>query len=241
LDWNLINVCLALGSVCLGSLLQAATGLGAGLILVPMLALISYSLVPGPMIFGSLALSLMMTLQGWKDIDFRGMGLLITGLMVGSALAALLVSRVSFTTLGMVFGSLILLAVGISLLVKEIRISGRPLLLIGALAGVMGTSAGVGAPVLALLYQHRDAQVIRGTLAFLYSVSSVIMLVLLHFVGRFTAPDFISGLILMPGFILGYLVSPRLARFVDAGYARPAVLLLAVLSAGVLIARSLGV
>ena len=50
--------------IALGSTLQASTGLGAGLIVVPLLALIHLEFVPGPVIFASLGLSLLMTLVG---------------------------------------------------------------------------------------------------------------------------------------------------------------------------------
>ena len=238
MDWSLINITLALGSVFLGSLLQAATGLGAGLVIAPLLAFISYSLVPGPMIFGSIALSLVMTLRGWQHIDFDQVGYLLVGLLTGTALAAAVIASLPFSRLGLVFGVLILLSVLISLSVREIHIKGSPLILVGALSGVMGTSAGVGAPVLALLYQHREGPVIRGTLAFLYLASSILMLGMLHLAGRFSMPELVSGLVLMPGFILGFLFSSRLAAFVDRGYARPAVLVFATVSAVLLIARS---
>ena len=234
-----MNLALALGSVFLGSLLQAATGLGAGLVIAPLLAFISFALVPGPMIFGSLALSVAMTVRGWGNIDFDQFGYLLAGLLFGTVLAAWVISSIPLSRLGMVFGVLILLAVLISLLVREVRIRGPRLIFAGALSGIMGTSAGIGAPVLALLYQHREGPVIRGTLAFLYMVSSIMMLALLHLAGRFSSAELISGFILMPGFIAGYLFSGRLAALVDAGYARPAVLVFATASAVLLIVRSL--
>jgi uncharacterized membrane protein YfcA len=239
MDWNLVNIALALGSVFLGSLLQAATGLGAGLIIAPLLAFISFSLVPGPMIFGSIALSLVMTVRGWGNIDFDQFGYLVPGLLLGTLLAAAVVASIPFSRLGLLFGVLILVAVLISLFARQVRIRGSRLILVGALSGVMGTSAGVGAPVLALLYQHREGPVLRGTLAFLYLVSSIMMLALLHLAGRFSMPELVSGFILMPGFIAGYIFSGRLAALVDAGYARLAILVFATVSAVLLILRSL--
>ena len=238
MDWNLLNISLALGSVFLGSLLQSATGLGAGLVMAPLLAFISFTLVPGPMIFGSIALSLVMTVRGWRNVDFDQLAPLIAGLLAGTVAAAAVIASIPLSRLGLVFGVLILLAVLITLFVGEVRIRGTRLIAVGALSGIMGTSAGMGAPVLALLYQHREGPVIRGTLAFLYLVSSVMMLALLHMAGRFSMQELISGFILMPGFVAGYLFSGRLAALVDAGYARPAVLVFATVSALLLIVRS---
>ena len=56
--------------IALGSTLQASTGLGAGLIVVPLLALFHLEFVPGPVIFASLGLSLLMTLVGRNAIKW---------------------------------------------------------------------------------------------------------------------------------------------------------------------------
>ena len=52
------GIVVANGILAAGSVLQAATGLGAGLIVVPLLALISLEFVPGPVILAVLALGL---------------------------------------------------------------------------------------------------------------------------------------------------------------------------------------
>jgi len=239
MDWTLATFLLCAGGVTLGALLQAATGLGAGLVVVPWLALVSYHLVPGPVIMASLVLSTLMTVRGRRQIDYRGMPLLLAGLVTGSALAIALLVRLPFDRLGVVFGALVLVAVGLSLRAPEIRPNRAGLFGIGTLSGAMGTAAGVGAPVLALLYQHRSGPELRATLALLYLVSSLMMLALLHFAGRFGLAEIVSGFYLVPGFILGYLLSPRLAGLIDRGYARPAVLVLATVSALVLIGRGL--
>jgi uncharacterized membrane protein YfcA len=89
------------------------------------------------------------------------------------------------------------------------------------------------------VYQHFPGRALRATLAFLYFVSSLVMLVFLHFAGRFGADELHSGFLLVPGFVVGYFLSPRLAAFVDAGYARPVVLVVSCVSASLLIWRSI--
>ena len=54
--------------ITLGSVLQTSTGLGAGLVVVPLLALISFELLPGPIIFASMSLSSLMTYAGRHHI-----------------------------------------------------------------------------------------------------------------------------------------------------------------------------
>ncbi|WP_421869672.1 sulfite exporter TauE/SafE family protein [Motiliproteus sp.] len=239
MEWTLSHFAIATLSVASGALLQAATGLGAGLIVVPLLAMLSLSLVPGPMIFASLALSTTMAIAGRQQIDFEGFEPLLGGLLLGTVVAAATVAKLPLEKLGLLFGVMILLAVGLSLRQPRFNFSVGGCFGAGLLSGVMGTAAGIGAPVLALLYQHHSGPTLRATLALLYCLSSLMMLALLHWAGRFGQAELISGLTLVPGFVIGYLISPRLAGFIDQGYARPAVLILSSLSALLLIGRSL--
>jgi len=230
---------LTISIVVLGALLQAATGLGAGLIVVPLLAMVNLQLVPGPMIFASLALSTVMAYRGRADIAYANVHLLLAGVVLGTVAAAAMLTRLPPEDLGLVFGGFILAAVAISIRSPSIPQVPAGMLGAGTLSGFMGTSAGIGAPVLALLYQHQSGPTIRATLALLYLFSSVVMLLALHLAGRFGDAEFRSGLLLMPGFLLGYLVSLRIVRHVDKGYARTAVVVISTLSALVLIWRSL--
>ena len=58
-------ILLATLAISLGAALQASTGLGAGMVSFPLLALISLDLVPGPLIFASFSFHLY-GLQGAK-------------------------------------------------------------------------------------------------------------------------------------------------------------------------------
>ena len=171
--------------------MQAATGLGAGLIIVPLLALVSFHLVPAPMIFASIALSSMMAYRGRKNIDQNGLGTITAGLVTGTVIAALFIAAIPASKLGIVFGIILLAAVGVTLFLKAIPFRPTLLLVTGFVSGIMGTAAGIGAPVLALLYQNHQSHALRATLAFLYLVSSLMMLFFLHLAGRFgpTGPD----------------------------------------------------
>ncbi|MGD2167347.1 MAG: sulfite exporter TauE/SafE family protein [Gammaproteobacteria bacterium] len=240
LDWTFTNFALATLIVAIGALLQAASGLGAGLIIVPLLtAVLSTELVPGPTIFGSLALSAVMSIGGRRQIDFTMTRSVLTGIVIGTIAAAWFIANVPANSLGLVFGVGVLVAVVVSLRVPRFSLNRSGTLAAGTFAGLLGTAAGIGAPVLALLYQHHPGPALRATLAYLYFVSSVVALVSLNFAGRFGAQEFVSGCYLAPGFVIGYFLSPRLAAFVDKGYARPLVFVVASASACFLIWRSL--
>lgn len=239
MTWTLASFVLASSIVAVGALLQAASGLGAGLIIVPLLtAALSTELVPGPTIFGSLALSAAMTIGGRQQIDFTMTRSILAGIVLGTIAAAWFIANVPTQSLGLVFGSGILLAVGLSLRAPRFAFSARGTFVAGTVSGALGTSVGIGAPVLALLYQHYPGPALRATLAYLYFVSSIVALLFLHLAGRFGEQELFSGLYLMPGFVIGFFLAPRLAAIVDKGYARPLVLVIAVVSACLLIWRS---
>jgi hypothetical protein len=239
MEWTLFNFLICTLFVASGSLMQAVTGLGGGLIIVPLLATISYDLIPGPIMFASMSLSSQMAFKGRHEIDFSNMRFILIGLVAGTIITAIFIAKLPVSQLGIIFGIMILLSVIISLKTSAIKLSKKSLLGTGILSGVMGTASGIGAPVLALVYQHHSGQSSRPTLAFLYLVSSIIMLLVLAFVGKFNGSELTSGFYLIPGFILGYFLSPKLVGYIDKGYARPVILLLSTVSAVVLIVRSL--
>lgn len=226
-------------AVALGAILQASTGLGGGLVIVPLLALIDLELVPGPLILASLALSFLMTYRGRESIDFSHVTTLIVGLIAGTALGTVSIFAVPVDRAGILFGLLVLLAAAITAVGKSIRFTRSNLIAAGALSGFMGVTAAIGAPVLALLYQHEEGKTLRATLGFLYFVSSLLMLAFLYAADRFGARELRLGLYLIPGFVLGYVLARPLARMLDRGHTRTAVLVISAASAVLLITRSI--
>ncbi|WP_455211846.1 TSUP family transporter [Kaarinaea lacus] len=225
--------------IFIGSIVQAATGLGAGLLIVPFLALINIEFIPGPVIFASLALSYLMAYRGRKNISTQQLSVVFIGLVAGMITGAVILAGTSLDHLGIIFGFCILGAVLIIALMNHYHFTSAHKLIAGAIAGFMGTTAAIGAPVLALLYQFEDGKVIRATLGLIYFISSVLMLLFLHLAGHFGYEDVILGIYLIPGFVLGYLFADKAAQFVDRGYARPAVLVISAVSACALIIKNI--
>ena len=225
--------------IALGSTLQASTGFGAGLIVVPLLALIHLEFVPGPVIFASLGLSSLMTVVGRNAINRVHLYTVSLGLTIGMLIGAVSLSQLAPDHLGLIFGLLILLAVGLTALGVKLQFTAPNSLIAGAVAGFMGMTAAIGAPVLALLYQYEEGKTLRATLAFLFLFSSVGMLVLLHVLGKFQWHELRLGLGLLPGIIIGYVLAARVAPHIDGGYSRGAVLIISTVSALALIVKSL--
>jgi uncharacterized membrane protein YfcA len=225
-------------AVMLGAILQASTGLGAGLIIVPLLALVSLIFVPGPLVLASMVLSGLMAYQGRREIDTKGLPLLLSFLCVGVVLGALSISAIPVQRAGIAFGVLVLIAVAVSAATPRLSRNLPVVAGAGVMSGFMGAISGIGAPILALLYQHEPPRVLRATLGMIFFISSIVILVCLHFAGRFGWEEWWLGLALIPGYLLGFLVAPPIARAMDRGNSRFAVLVISTLSAIVLIARS---
>ena len=238
MEFSIYQFLAAVLAITLGAVMQAATGLGAGLIVVPLLALISLELVPGPVIFASLILSFLMAWGGREPINLSNIDKILLGLLAGMVAGAYGIAQLPLESLGLVFGLLIVLAVLASFAGLKVGLTPANLLTAGALSGFMGTTAAIGAPVLALLYQHEDGKTLRATLGLLYFVSSIAMLALLHIAGHFSLRELALGAYLIPGFLIGYFLAGKLARTLDQGYSRIAVLLISSVSAIVLIVKS---
>ncbi|MEZ5583300.1 MAG: sulfite exporter TauE/SafE family protein [Candidatus Competibacteraceae bacterium] len=234
-----VEFSLACSAITLGAILQASTGLGAGLVVVPLLALIDPGLIPGPVVFASLGLSGVMAYQGRKHINFVHMDALLIGIVLGSVLGAWLLSRIRIESLGVFFGVFIITAVAVSLTRLRIRASRQSAFVTGSLSAFMGLSAGVGAPLLALFYQYEEGQRLRATLAFIYLIATVIMLATLNRFAKFGTLELQLGVQLVPGFVLGYWLAGRAAAVLDRGYSRAAVLILSLVSALTLIGRGI--
>jgi hypothetical protein len=225
--------------IAIGAVLQAATGMGTGILIVPLLALIDLNLVPGPAVMASMALSLPMAWRGRRHIAYDDLKPLMAGLLGGCSVGALGLASIPAERVGIAFALVILLTVAVTSMGVRLPFNRRSLVSVGVIAGVMGASSGVGAPPIALLYQHREGPELRPTLAFVYAASSVIIVVFLAAVGRFGQRETGLALLLVPGYIVGYLIAGPLAKILDRGYSRVAVLLLSTVSALALLLRSL--
>jgi uncharacterized protein len=233
------HLLLANVAVLLGAILQASTGLGAGLIIVPLLALISLQFIPGPIVLASIALSGVMAIQGRREIQTQSLALLSFFLCAGIVIGALSISAIPLQRAGIAFGTLVLIAVAVSVAMPNLQRSGPVTAAGGVFAGFMAAISGIGAPLLAMLYQNEPPRVLRATLGVVFTISSVAILVCLHFVDRFGPHEAWLGVWLMPGYIVGFLVAPPLARTLDRGNSRRAVLIISTLSALMLIMRSM--
>jgi uncharacterized membrane protein YfcA len=230
---------LATLAITFGAILQAATGLGAGMIAFPLIALISLKLVPGPLVFSTFFLSLYMACKGRHEIRYTSMNTLMFGIIIGTILGGYSLTFVPVDKLGIFFGILLLSVVAISVIGRKLPYTKTNMLGMGAAAGFMGITVASGSPFVALLYQHEKGPTIRATLAFIYFIACIMTLTILNRVNRFGMEEVIYGLYLTPGFLIGYMASGKLARYIDQGHSRRIILIISSISAMALIIKHL--
>jgi uncharacterized membrane protein YfcA len=216
-----------------------ATGMTASMIIIPFLAMISYTLIPVPIVFASLALTIMMVYKGREHIDTKNMMQISLGMLAGILLSIFILKNIKFEHMGLVFGLFILISVFISIKVKSFTLNKSINYTGGFVAGVMGSMAAVGGQVLALLFQNHELASLKVTLAFLYTLFSVVMLIMFFIFGEFSYTQFISGIYMMPGFIVGFFVAPIFSKYFNPKYSKTVILTMAILGAIILIVKSL--
>ena len=204
----------------------------------PILALINPDLVPGPLLCTALLLTILIAIREHTGMDLSGLKYALLGRVPGTVVGAAAQALITQAVIGVGFGVVVLAGVAMSALGPRFEQSRTALLGAGFLSGVMGTATSVGGPPMALLYQHAEAHRIRGTLAGFFSIGVVMSLTGLAVVGRFGWSHVRLALLLMPGAILGFVLSRRVASLIDLRYARLVLLTFTAVAGIAVIVRS---
>ncbi|UCE41236.1 MAG: sulfite exporter TauE/SafE family protein [Candidatus Aminicenantes bacterium] len=228
--YDLLSVLLAFGISVSGAVLQGSVGFGLGLIGVPLLVLIDPVFVPGPLLLGAFLLNLLISSREKKAIDFKGVKWAIPGRVFGATLGALMLNLVPKDHLSLLFGAMVLLAVGIAFAGLDFSPTSRNVLVAGTLSGFMGTTSAIGGAPMALVFQKQKGSRIRGTLSMIFTIGTIISMASLLVIGRFGIREVQAASVLFPGIIVGFILSRHTARILDRGFIRAAVLITAALS-----------
>ncbi|MDE0652136.1 MAG: sulfite exporter TauE/SafE family protein [bacterium] len=234
--WEIVA---AVSVMAVGAAVQGGVGFGMNVVAAPILIQIDPDLVPGPLLAASLANTLLIACRDRSGIDRSALSWAILGRVPGAALGAfLLVEVFSEWSLSVFLASVIL--VGVALSVTPIRLPrGRSIVAVGGfVSGVAGTSTGVGGPPLALTLQHVEPRRLRGTLSVYFLLAASLSLVFLAAWGEFGTTHLLAIAVLVPGQIVGYLLSGRLVHVLDRGYTRPVLLVVSVAAALSLLIRA---
>lgn len=225
--------------IVFGAIGQSTIGIGFGMFAAPFLAFVEPRLVPGTVLMMAMMVSTLIVFREFRHIDRVGLTWALVGRAVGAVGAGMTIALIPAQLFGVLFASLILLAVLLSILGWRLMPTRSNLISAGVLSGFMGTITSVGAPPVALVYQHRSAQIIRPTMATFLFIGAGMSIVTLAIAGRFGLTELKLGLMMLPPLLFGFYLSRFMLPFVDRGYVRPLILGVTALAAFALLVRSI--
>jgi uncharacterized membrane protein YfcA len=236
---SLIAWAAALVVTYVAATVQGVVGLGFAMVSVPILVLIDPSLAPVPQLLITLPLTLAMAWRERGHLALRGIGWVVAGRLPGAALGVLLLAVATPATLEMAIAVLVLIAVAI--IASGLHVTRTPGTQFGAglFSGVSGLVASIGGPPLALLYTGDEGPVVRSNLAAVFVIGLLITITARLVSGNMGWADARTAAILFPALAAGYATSLALKDRMSTTALRNAILLLSLLGAAGLIARSL--
>lgn len=233
------DILLAEGIVILGSVVQGSVGIGLGPMAVPLLVLLNPVFVPGPLLLAAMLLTSLMFGRERNSVDFEGFKWAIAGRVLGTAAGAFILSLIPVEHLSLTFAGMVILAVLINASGIRFRIAAWSLMTAGALSGFMGTISAIGGAPMALIYQDQGGPKLRSTLSAIFIVGTVLAVLALIIIGKFAVRELLLALILMPGIVIGFVISNYTKKILDRGYIKITVLTVSAISALILIIRYL--
>jgi hypothetical protein len=231
------NIAIAVAIMAMGSALQASVGIGLALLVVPLLALVDQSFIPGPMLLAGVMLASLTAYRERTAIDVAALRSSLIGLAIGTILGALALKLASGPHLDKVFGGLVLLAVLLSVSGYKFNATPRSLMVAGGAAGMMGAMVGIHGPPISLVFQNTQPRVARAMLGAFFSVAYLGAVAALAAFGLFGIPELVRAAILLPGVVVGLVAAPHLARHIDGKRLRLVILGIAAASGLTLLVR----
>lgn len=227
--------------VFLGTMAQRLSGQAYGLIAAPILALAAPQYLPAALLFLGIFVGLTSAALETKHIARHELLPGMTGRALGAVFGAVIAGwALEAELIRLAVAGVVFLGIALSLIGFRVAIRPASLFTAGTVAGIMGTLTGIGAPPMALLYQHeetRRAAAMQNTFFFWGMSVSILALAAAGLVGWrhlwFAAA-------LAPASILGLALAQRLTGHFAKRRVRPIALTLAGAAATVLCLRTLG-
>ncbi|HSG93988.1 MAG TPA: TSUP family transporter, partial [Afifellaceae bacterium] len=151
---------LAVASVVIvcGAVIQSSIGMGFGLTVAPVLAVLNQDLVPGPILVMGFLTAGAGALREWRHVDAGEVGTALAGRLAGGVVATWVITILpDRSTFSLLFGLTILAMLALAVAGWRMAFTMTNLAAMGWVSGLTGTITGVGAPPLAMVYQDRAA------------------------------------------------------------------------------------
>lgn len=229
-----------LAAVALAAALQRITGQGFGMIAAPLLALVAPQMLPATLLILGAVVGYRAMRADVSAVTPRELPPGMAGRALGAVLAAWLAAGlIGSGSIGLAIALVVYLAIGLSLLGLRVAITPFSLFGAGLTAGLMGTLTAIGAPPMALLYQHEDRMRSAAMQNTFFMFGMVVSFAALIWQGLVRWDHLGFAALLSPAIVLGLALSGPLNRHLGSVPARPIALTLAGASATLLLLRSL--
>ena len=215
--------------------MQSSIGFGSNLISMPTIAIFAPELVPGSVLFASALVSILTLLRERQSVDVGPVKVAIVGRIAGTGIGVWALGVLSETGIGYVIGLSVLAMVLIVASGAHIARSSRNMLIAGTASGFSASTAGIGGPPVALMYQASEGPEIRSSMAAYFLFGSVITFLGLNFAGLFGWEELLWGLAFAPAAMLGFVASRWTVPIVDRGHTRSIVLVVSASAALILL------
>ncbi len=239
LHLSVIELAIVTLAVGVGAVVQGSVGFGSNLVAVPVLAIFSPDALPATLSLVVFPLTIAMVAREHHAVDRPGVTWITIGRLPGTALGAWVVAVVSGSTLSIVLGAGVLLAVAMTVFGPPVPVNRVSTTTAGIASGALGTATAIGGPPLALLYQHHEGPVLRATLAVAFAFGTVLSLIALAITGAIEPWHVALAAALLPGLLAGLVVSRLVIGRLDQSWLRPAVLTFAAATAVIGIVRGI--
>lgn len=237
-DWAVLVF--AFSAVFAGTLLQRLAGQGFGMLAAPLIALVAPEVLPASLLFLGIAVGVGSVSVDPKALAPRELPPGFAGRALGAFLAAWLAARLAEPeAIAALVALAVYLGIGLSLVGVRVAITPLSLFSAGTVAGVMGTLTAVGAPPMALLYQHEAQRRSTAMQNAFFCWGMVVSVAALGWAGLLTERAVIFALLVLPAVPLALWCARPLARRVAKAAIRPWALGLAGLAATTLVIRLL--
>jgi uncharacterized membrane protein YfcA len=210
--------------ITVACLVQSTVGFGLGLVAAPILLLINPAFVPVPLLFCSLMLSVLVLFHNRESLDIFGLKVALVGRIPGTIVGVFVLALLPTNTLSIVLAGIIILSVGLSLIGNTFKPRGFNLFSAGILSGFMATTASLGGPPIALVYQHASARTIRSTMAGYFIIGIILSLIALFIGGQLGISDILIFFVALPGVLIGFLLSLKMTKCLNQKIMRPLIL-----------------
>ena len=170
----------------------------------------------------------------WSEVVVSSISRLVTTIPT-----AYVVSKVDPQTFSLMFSIAVILVIGLNFAGLRWNFNHRNLAIASGIAGISNTISAIGGPAMAIIYQSKPGDHIRGTLSAIFTIGSSMSMLSLASVGKFTFRDIQLAMLMLPGIFVGFAISRYTSRALDKRNIRPVVLGVAGLSAVVILIKTL--